>query len=78
MKQCKHVQQLLKAEKTVIVRHLKQHKYFQHIADDNAAVSDFIEKYGWLMREMYCENVCEDREQCDCEQLFFNKKDRED
>lgn len=69
---CEHVEELLKAESDVMLRHLREHKYFQHITDDNIAIMDFIEKYGWLMREMYCEFICPDKDKCDCEHLYFN------
>ena len=62
--QCTHLDDLLKAEGGVIKRHLIEHKYFRHISEDDAAISNFIENYGWLMREFYCGYVCEDKEQC--------------
>lgn len=71
--ECNHLQELAVAEIDVIKRHLKEHKWFQHIANDEDAIRDFIEKYGWLMREMYCEYACPDRDKCNPEHLFFNK-----
>jgi hypothetical protein len=50
---CNHLKELLYAESHVITRHLSEHKWFQHIKNDDEAITDFIEKYGWLMREFF-------------------------
>jgi len=65
MKQgCKHINDIVNAQIPFIKRHLNKHKYFQHIADDNEAMADFIQKYGFAYREVYCEYVCKDKD-CD-------------
>jgi hypothetical protein len=61
---CDRVKDLLQVESRVIKRHIDRHKWFQHIRDKNEAVKDFIEKYGWLMREVYCENMCSKKDTC--------------
>lgn len=55
---CDHLKDFLKSQKKIITRHIDEHKWFTHIKDDNQAMIDFIKKYGWLMREIYCENAC--------------------
>ena len=70
---CTHSKELIKAELEIINRHLAQHKWFQHIENDDEAIMDFVEKYGWLMREFYCEYVCPDRDKCDLDStMYFN------
>lgn len=64
-KVCNKLKDLLHVEGNIIKRHIDRHKWFQHIDDKNLAVVDFIEKYGWLMREIYCENLCERKGDCE-------------
>jgi hypothetical protein len=61
---CDQLKDLLHVEGKIIQRHIDRHKWFQHIPDKNAAVIDFVEKYGWLMREIYCENLCPKKGEC--------------
>lgn len=48
----------------VINRHLDEHKYLRHIEDKNEALGSFIKDYGFLIREMYCTKICEQRNNC--------------
>ena len=63
-KPCHKLTDLLQAETEVIKRHLQHHKWYQHITDENQGVIDFGEKYGWIMREMYCGYACPERSTC--------------
>jgi hypothetical protein len=56
---------LMKTQLEVIRKHLDEHMYLQQIPNQDDAIVSFIEKYGWLMRELYCTKVCELR--CNCE-----------
>lgn len=72
---CKQLKKLLTAETKVIKEHLAEHKWFQHIPDENSGVIDFVEKYGWIMREMYCGYACPDRFECRIARDFVPKED---
>ena len=61
---CDHLKEFLGLEKEIILRHIKAHKWFRHIGDYNEGVADFIENYGWLMRDMYCTSICQYRKEC--------------
>lgn len=61
---CDHLKDFLGLEKEIILRHIQNHKWFRHIGDYNEGVADFIENYGWLMRDMYCTSICPYREEC--------------
>ena len=61
---CEHLNELLKAQEVIIKRHIDEHKWFQHITDPDKAAVDFIEHYGWIMREVYCGQACKDRANC--------------
>ena len=71
-KECTHIDDLLEAESKVIKRHLKKHKIFQHIIDDDKAIGDFIQKYGFIMREFYCGYVCKDRYECEIAKPYLD------
>ncbi len=80
---CIHLDDLLRAEKKVISRHIDEHKHFQHMENENEAVMDFIEKYDWIMRELYCGYGCKDRYDCKLAKDYVNgdnnrKKERKD
>ena len=61
---CQHLRDFLKTELEVIQKHLDEHKYLRHIDDKEAATMSFIEDYGWLMRELYCTQVCDLKNEC--------------
>ena len=65
MEGCKHLNDIVNAEMPIIKEHLQSHKWYQHIETDTKAQIDFIEKYGFIMREMYCRYVCVDRKTCE-------------
>ena len=46
---CIHLEELLKCQTDLIIKHLARHKWFNEIPDEADGVADFIEKYGWLM-----------------------------
>jgi hypothetical protein len=48
----------------IIRRHLDEHKYLRKIQSRDEAVESFINDYGWLVRELYCTQICEMREGC--------------
>lgn len=73
MNQCTHLNDLLKAEIPLIKRHLYRHKWFKHIPDDNSAMTDFIERYGFIFREVYCGYVCVDRDKCELAKDYITK-----
>ena len=65
MNHCKHLGDLIRAEMPIIKRHFSRHKWFQNLRGDEEAKTDFVDKYGFIMREMYCGHICEDRTKCE-------------
>jgi hypothetical protein len=63
--QCKHLREFLDCEVPVIKRHLSRHKWFNAIVNEQDGIADFINKYGWLIRELYCEYGCPAKDTCD-------------
>lgn len=61
---CVKLNLFLQVEREIIEKHIETHKWFRQISDYNQGVADFIENYGWLMREMYCRHICPSREDC--------------
>ena len=70
VEECIHLKEILDAQIEIIERHIDQHKWFQQIHDREEAIGDFIEKYGFIMREFYCSRICEDRFQCEIARPF--------
>lgn len=71
--ECKQIHDILVAQIDIIERHVDQHKWFHGIANRDQAISDFIEKYGFIMREFYCSLVCKERFECEVAQKFNPK-----
>ena len=71
--ECIRLQEILAAQIEIIERHIDQHKWFHLIADKDQAITDFIEKYGFIMREFYCSRVCKDRFECELAQQYHPK-----
>ena len=72
---CTHLNDIVNTEITFIKRHLKEHKLRQHIEDDAKAKADFVKTYGLVMREMYCEHICSDRDNCETYKKYMEKDD---
>ena len=70
MRKCTNVKAILEAEREVIKAHLNRHKWYNHIKDEEAAIIDFIWKYAWLMREIYCGKLCKINQKCDAGGCF--------
>ena len=62
--ECRRLREILEAQVDIIERHVDDHKWFLKIEDRNEAIRDFIEKYGFIMREFYCSRICEERFAC--------------
>lgn len=72
-RQCTHIQEILDAQRDIIERHIDQHKWFNQIENRDQAACDFIEKYGFIMREFYCSRVCKERFDCELAQVYGPK-----
>jgi hypothetical protein len=73
LKDCKHLGEILEAQKDIIERHIDQHKWFHQIPNREVAVCDFVEKYGFIMREFYCSRICVSRFDCELAQGYKPK-----
>jgi len=56
---------------TLLLKHLEQHKWFRQIADDETGKQDFLEKFGWMVEQMFCRYYCDQRFVCDQSLQFF-------
>jgi len=74
---CSQIRELLIVELAVIQNHLDDHKWFHHIENKNDAVIDFIEKYAWIMKEIYCNFTCK-KECCNLRQTKYKLSDLKD
>ncbi len=71
--ECRNIREILDAQLDIIERHIEQHKWFRHIDNTEDAVRDFIEKYGFIMRELYCSRICDKRFDCEYAKQFKPK-----
>jgi hypothetical protein len=71
---CQHLAELLKTQEAIILRNIDTHKWLQHIPDRDQAIVDFIEHYGWIMREVYCGHACADRQDCPIAKEYLPKE----
>lgn len=73
---CNNCPNLMRFQTKIINRHIDEHKFFNRIDKTDDAVRDFVEKYGWLMREVFCQYICPNLEKCDVdiETLCFDSK----
>lgn len=63
---CDKLESLIEEQRKIIERHIETHAWYRHIPDKSRAVIDFVELYGWLMREAFCD-LCEKEEGKSCE-----------
>lgn len=64
MNNCQHLSSFMKTQLEIVKKHLDEHKYLRKIEDKNEALDSFIKDYGWLIRELYCTKICEQRVNC--------------
>jgi hypothetical protein len=71
---CNHLAELLKIQESIIRKNIDTHKYLRHIPTTEAGILDFIESYGWLLRQVYCGYVCSTREGCSIAEEYLPKE----
>ena len=74
---CIKLNEIMQEQRVIIRRHLNEHAWFNHIEDKDQAVLDFIEKYGWVLRESYCD-LCVHRKDCLAYREYLNKYVKEE
>ena len=62
---CTKVKSILDLEKKIILEHIDKHKWYKQINNMNDAIVDFVSRFAWLMREVYCNYICIYRNECD-------------
>jgi len=67
---CKHVKEILDIERELIIDHISKHRWCNKFDNDNEAVIDFVHKYAWLMREVFCGVMCQYRNDCKAADQF--------
>ena len=70
---CTHLGEILGEQKELLKRHLDRHKWYRHMADAEQAKIDFIENFGGLLREMFCDTACPDNKTCESYQAYLRR-----
>jgi len=69
---CKELIDLMEEHVKLINRNLEGHKYFQYIEND--ATIDFINKYSWIMKEVYC-GRCSKNQACESYDSYLKTRE---
>lgn len=64
MNTCQYLAEFMRTQMDVIHKHLDEHIYLRKLETKDEALTSFISDYGWLIREMYCTRICEQRNTC--------------
>lgn len=75
MEHCEKLKQLLDEQRKIIERHIDEHKWYHHFADRREAILNFIEMYGWLMRETFCD-LCEENQSCEVYREYLGRNNK--
>ncbi len=67
---CQHLQDILSIEKEIIQQHINNHKWYHGFENENDAIIDFIHRYAWIMREVFCGAMCPHRNNCRLSIIF--------
>jgi hypothetical protein len=73
--ECKQLSKFMKTQFEVVKKHLDEHKYLRKLTDKNEALESFISDYGWLIREIYCSQICISREECEFSEKMKTRGD---
>jgi len=76
LEKCRHLEDLLKQQVKIIERHIDKHKWYKGIARKEEALQDFVDKYGWILREAYCD-LCPENNNCQAYEDYLANKARE-
>ena len=69
---CDQLHVVMKVQTGIINKHIDEHKWCNHIEDRNEAIADFVGKFGWIMRETYCNTSCAHKDICMLRKQVFN------
>ena len=61
---CENLAKLLEEQELVIRRHIQKHKYYAHKNNMEEAIADFVNKYAFIMREVFCNSSCLKSNEC--------------
>jgi len=67
---CQHIRDILEVERELIQDHIAKHRWCNQFDGDNEAIIDFVHKYAWLMREVFCGVMCKHRNSCGAADQF--------
>lgn len=73
MEHCIKLEDFVKEQVQIIQRHITKHQWYIHAPNKESAVADFIDKYGWIMREIFCDKVCEYSSRCEAYQAYLRR-----
>ena len=69
---CEYIQEILLIERDIIEQHSPAHQRYNGIQDEYDALVDFVSKYAWIMREVFCGVMCSHRDTCKAVEHYKN------
>lgn len=64
MHDCINLRRLNEVQTSILQKHLAVHNWYNHIPDEFDGISDFINKYAWCFREVFCRTACPYNKDC--------------
>lgn len=71
---CNKLKEFMSCQLEVIQRHIDEHKWLNGIEDKDKAVNDFVKKFGWIIRELYCLYSCSEKDKCNLPKITLETK----
>ena len=62
MEKCTNLKGLVCLEVKLIEKYIDKFDYA--VTDRNTAAAEFVTKYAWLVKVIFCNSICEYRDQC--------------
>ena len=70
---CIHLADLLGRLGKITEVHINEHKWFRGIGSPEDAIGDFVDKFGWVARDMYCGGLCPDEKTCEMHRQYLKQ-----
>lgn len=74
---CRNLSALSAIQRDIIEKHIEKHKWYNGIENKEEAIQDFIDKFAWIIREMYCGYICGQRFRCKDAQKYIPEDQKE-
>ena len=71
---CKHINEIVNETFEILARHIDEHMFYTK-KNRQEACQDFFDKYYFVVREAYCDKVCNEKDTCTEYQDYLKYKE---